>query len=115
MSSLTRTVHGRFSIADAHTLQEIRDAKENGTLSRLVLPVEEMFSMYPAFRMKKDEDRFLRNGNHIPLSFTEPDTTPENDALYRAFLSDGRFAALYRYRADTGAFSAEKMFLPENS
>ncbi len=115
MSSLTRTVHGRFSIADAHTLKEIREAKDNGTLSRLVLPVEQMFTMYPAFRTKKEEDRYLRNGNRIPFSLTDTDKMPENDALYRACFSDGRFAALYRYRADTGLFMAEKMFLPDNS
>ena len=115
MSALTRTVHGRFSITEAHTIQEIREAKENGTLDALVYPVDRMFSTYDAFRTRQEADRLLLNGNRIPLSLTDIMYEPENGTLYRACFSDGRFTALYRYIADAGVFSAEKMFLPGNS
>ena len=115
MSSLTRTVHGRFSISDAHTLGEIREAKEKGTLEELLLPVDRMFSMYDAVRTREEADQLLLNGNRIPLTLFSDAAIAENNALYRVYLSDGRFAALYRYAADTQDFFVEKMFLPGNS
>lgn len=115
MSSLIRTAHGRFSVTEAHTLQEIRSAAEKGRHDLLVLPTDRMFSAYPAFRTDQEADRFLLNGNRIPVSLTDIAGEPENGALYRVYLSDGRFTALYRYAADARAFAAEKMFLPGNS
>ena len=115
MSSLIRTAHGRFSVTEAHTLQEIRSAAEKGRNDLLVLPTDRMFSAYPAFRTDQEADRFLLNGNRIPVSLTDIAGEPENGALYRVYLSDGRFTALYRYAADARAFAAEKMFLPGNS
>ena len=110
MSGLLRTGHGRFTVNDAYRLSEIREAAENGRLAELVIPPDRMFSAYPSFRTREDTDRFLMNGNRILPEYTETEGEPENGALYRAYFSDGYFAALYRYRQKEGCFTVEKMF-----
>ena len=112
MTSLLRTSHGGFDLADAHTLSEVREAKENGMLEALVIPLHEVLSGYPEFITSPDADKLLYNGNRIPEEEVKLHGSPENGAMYRAFLSDGRFAALYVYSAENGCFRAEKMFLP---
>ena len=49
MSALRRTAAGLYTEADAHTLEEILAAKEQGTaaLEALTLPVESVFTPLP--------------------------------------------------------------------
>ncbi|MBQ6550139.1 MAG: tRNA pseudouridine(55) synthase TruB [Lachnospiraceae bacterium] len=114
MTSLLRVSHGGFSLDVSHTVPEVREAKENGALSDLVIPLDEVLSAYPKLFMTELTDKLLMNGNRIPEDVLKLSESPENGALYRAYLSDGRFAALYRYSAENGCFRAEKMFLPGN-
>ncbi len=47
MIELRRTMSGGFTVNDAHTLQEIRDAAENGTVESLILPPEAAIADIP--------------------------------------------------------------------
>jgi tRNA pseudouridine55 synthase len=68
LSSLRRTRAGRFSIADCVTLEEIQQAREQGTLMALLRPVDSLFAQYPALYLGEKEALRCKNGaeNVIP-------------------------------------------------
>jgi tRNA pseudouridine55 synthase len=61
LSSLRRTRAGAFDIGMAHTLEAIIDAAASGTDS-VVLPIDTIFSEYPAVTLSVAEARKCRNG-----------------------------------------------------
>lgn len=68
LSSLRRTRAGRFSIADCVTLEEIQQAREQGTNIALLRPVDSLFACYPALYLGEKETLRCKNGaeNAIP-------------------------------------------------
>ncbi|MBR0086463.1 MAG: hypothetical protein IJL98_01840, partial [Lachnospiraceae bacterium] len=64
MSALRRVRHGRFSLDQALTLEEVeRDAKEDRAES-LLIPVEQLFDC-PETRVREDSLKKLLNGNRL--------------------------------------------------
>lgn len=62
MSSLRRTMAGAFTIDMAHTLDEILAAVDEGDIAKYVLPVDTIFSEYPAATLGGAETRKIKNG-----------------------------------------------------
>lgn len=86
MSSLRRVKAGAFSIEQAHTIDEIQAAADNGELDGVIVPVDRLFSSYPALTVSETAERKLRNGNIIKL--TAPNGT------YRVYTETGGFLLL---------------------
>lgn len=68
MSSLRRVKAGAFSIEQAHTIEEIQSAADNGELDRIIIPVDRLFSAYPALTVSEAAEKKLRNGNIIKIA-----------------------------------------------
>lgn len=83
MSALRRTKAGVFSIADAHTFEDLTDAPE-----QFLIPVDRLFSQYPACTVSAKGERKCRNGAPVPY----PDA--ENGTTYRVYGKDGGFLML---------------------
>lgn len=66
MASLCRTAAGNFSIAHAHTLEEIENLDPNGRAA-LLLPVEELFVSHPVLPLPAFFERLARSGCEIYL------------------------------------------------
>lgn len=81
MSSLRRTKAGAFSVSDAHTIEELVNAAEN-----YVIPVDRLFSDYPAMTVNALCEKKLRNGNMVSVN--------ENDGKYRVYSENGDFLLL---------------------
>jgi tRNA pseudouridine55 synthase len=113
MEELTRISSGSFRLENAYKLEEIEKLEMQGTLSSILLPVEEMFSAYPVFSLKKEFDKVLQNGNPFPLSMTDSSKLPElaDGTKVRVHDSRGDFQAIYEYRMEKGMFFPLKMFL----
>lgn len=62
MAALRRTASGAYTLAMAHTLPELQQAKENGTLGSLLLSVESVFADLPALAVDAETRRRLLNG-----------------------------------------------------
>ncbi len=64
MSALRRTSAGVYTEADAHTLEEILAAKEQGSaaLEALMLPVESVFTPLPLLMVEPWVEQHLYNG-----------------------------------------------------
>ncbi len=111
MESLQRTASGSFTLDDAYTLEEVRNAVEAGHADDIIIPVEEVLSTYPAVRVLSEADLLLRNGNPVGEHLVEKQdgVLPEGDV--RMYLSDGTFIGLYSRDLSKHRYKALKMFL----
>lgn len=62
MAALERTKAGMFTLAQAHTMEEILAAQNP---EALLLPVDTLFAQYPSFRVNTSAEKKLRNGAQL--------------------------------------------------
>ncbi len=84
MEALQRTRAGRYTLEDAHTMQEIMELSIEERRS-LLLPMDSLFSHYPAVHLSENQSRCIRNGAQF--------TFPKPDGRYRFYGADGAFLA----------------------
>ena len=112
MKSLRRLRQGRFDLAGCQTLDEVLSKVNDGTVSEIVIPTEELFSEMPVFTVSKDSERFLRNGNVLRGEDFEGAVPAIPDGTnVRIRGAENVFRAVYRYDAGTDTFKVVKMFL----
>ncbi len=90
MSSLRRVKAGTFLIEQAHTIDEIQAAVDNGELDSVMIPVDKLFSAHPALTVSDAADKRLRNGNIIKLAAA--------NGTYRVYSETGGFLLLGEVR-----------------
>ena len=107
MSALRRTCAGLYTEADAHTLEEILAAKEQGpaALEALMLPVESVFTPLPLLVVEPWVEQHLYNG--CPTS-----RYPAADGRYRVRNAAGQFLGLASITG--GVLRVEKLFVERN-
>ena len=107
MSALRRTSAGVYTEADAHTLEEILAAKEQGmdALEALMLPVESVFESLPLLVVEPWAEQHLYNG--CPTS-----RYPAADGRYRVRNVAGQFLGLANIVQ--GVLRVEKLFVERN-
>lgn len=71
MEKLLRTRVERFAVEDAKRLSEIQEMTEQGHLSEIVIPIDQMFQQYPAIFTTKEGDRLVHNGNSFSQDLAE--------------------------------------------
>ncbi len=91
MSALRRTRAGDFSLGEAHTLDEVLAAAEEGRAGELLLPVDTLFRAEPALTLTAPQEKALRSG----VRYTCP--LPEG-SVYRLYGPGGDFLALGEVR-----------------
>lgn len=117
MEGLKRIQVERFTDKTALTLDQIETARDQGTLEGKIVPVEEMFSSYPAARTVSDADSLVKNGNPLKaeeLVWQENSQTKsqsEDGETIRLYDSTGRFMGIYRYEMERRFYKPWKMFL----
>ena len=114
MEQLIRTRVERFSIEDSLTLSEVETRMREGRIREAVVPVDEMFSAYPAYVSANAElDKLLSNGNTFPENLAEDLPKPENvpEPWIRIYDSGNRFIGIYEYHEDAGRWKPKKIFL----
>ena len=109
MEALVRTQVERFVKEEAMTLDEIETARDEGILTEKIVPIEEMFSAYPAAAVIPEADSLVKNGN--PLKPEELCLGESQAETIRVYDSTGRFMGIYRYEAERQFFKPWKMFL----
>ena len=107
MSALRRVAAGVYTEADAHTLEEILAAKEQGpaALEALMLPVESVFTPLPLLVVEPWVEQHLYNG--CPTS-----RYPAADGRYRVRNAEGQFLGLANITG--GVLKVEKLFVERN-
>ncbi len=114
MSALRRTVQGRFSIDEAHTLEEISTCAAEGRIEELILPTERLFDC-PEVRVTETGEKRLFNGNPLKKEeiIKKEDSCPEDEieGLIKVFDRKKTFRGIYRFDAGRNLYVPEKMFL----
>jgi tRNA pseudouridine55 synthase len=96
LSELRRTRAGKFSVADAHTLDEI---EQIGT-EAFLRPVDTLFDLFPPLIADSFAERQIRVGADFSLNVPE--------GKYRIYSENGEFLMLGR--AASGSMSTIKSF-----
>lgn len=95
MSALRRVRAGQFSLENAYTLEQVQHAADAGRAEELLLPVDALFSEYPAIALTAKGEKRCRVGNDYPV----PETAGE---ICRVYGADGAFLALARAEQGVG-------------
>ncbi|MCD6454702.1 MAG: tRNA pseudouridine(55) synthase TruB [Candidatus Aminicenantes bacterium] len=64
---LKRLKSGEFSIEDAHTLEEIKEAARKGEIDELIIPLNKVLSELPIVYLREQGVQRAKHGNFIPL------------------------------------------------
>jgi len=64
---LKRLRSGEFSVDDAHTLEEIKEAAEADRLDEIIIPLNRVLTEYPVVYLREEGVRRARHGNFISL------------------------------------------------
>lgn len=86
MAALRRTKSSVFGIDEAITLSELETAANSGSLSRVLRPIDSVFSHLPCITVNDEIDTRLRNG--------APSTVAAQCGQYRVYNSRGVFIAV---------------------
>ncbi len=112
MKSLVRTQAGAFSVETALTLTEVEQARDEGRLSELILPIDTFLMKYPAVSVVPEFEKYLYNGNQLSMNMLTEQVTPVEGDGFRVYDTKGKLIGLYLYRAVRKQLQPEKMFLP---
>ena len=99
MAALRRTASGAFRVEDARRIGQISRAD-----AEHLIPIDALFSDFPAMALTEEQERRCRCGNPFPADAA--------DGQYRLYAPDGAFLALGR--AESGMASAVKSFFEVN-
>lgn len=112
MKSLLRTRVAGFKLADACRLSELEEMLKTG--QDFVIPVDSVFDNLPAANVIETAQKYVVNGNRIPVSFIKEAAESEADfidgAAYRLYDYKGCFVGIYNYIEETGDFKPVKIF-----
>ncbi len=112
MQSLIRTQAGAFSIESALTLAEAEQARDEGRLSEIVLPIDSFLMKYPAVHVVPEYEKYLYNGNKLKLLMLSEIIAPADGDGFRVYDTTGKLVGLYLYCKARKQLQPEKMFLP---
>lgn len=105
MDSLIRTQVGQFALSQAYTLEEIEQAQENGTLDKLILPMDIAIAHFSRIDVKPESERIVLSGNHlIARNLLNEYSDIAIDSFVRIYLNDKLIAV--------GKKTAEDIYKP---
>lgn len=86
MSALRRIRAGAFNVEQALTLTQIQKYADAGEIEKYILPVDTLFSQYPAYTASGQEEKKLRVGNPAACMLA--------NGKYRVYSAAGEFLLL---------------------
>lgn len=89
MTSLVRTSSGGFTLEECYTFEQIQQAKDEGRLEELILPIDRVFTMLPKLRLNEAQTKMYRNG--VKLGLSRIHNIREDKDCYSVYGSDGKF------------------------
>lgn len=112
MKSLLRTRVAGFKLADACRLSELEEMLKTG--QDFVISIDSVFDNLPAANVIETAQKYVVNGNRIPVSFIKEAAESEADfidgAAYRLYDYKDCFVGIYNYIEETGDFKPVKIF-----
>lgn len=97
MTDLRRTFSNGFSIDNAHTLDELRQAKQSGNLNDFIIPTDKALDSYDSVTVSEAQAKRFSNGGKLDVERLKKELSP---ALYRVYSPEHKFLGLGEKRAD---------------
>ena len=113
MGSLERTRACGFGLEDCSTLSQIEKAKNEGWLSKILIPADELLKAYKPLTVTDGAVRRLVFGNFMYMDDLVPGQDLKKPGIYRIYDTEGRFYGLYRYNEGEKFYRCEKMFVDQ--
>lgn len=106
MEELIRTRVSRFELKDAYKLSEIEEIVSNEGLHNIMIPTDEMLSMYPSVICSSAADKLLDNGNMFSVEVVDIIHTD----IVRVYNSENKFIGLYNLTGRDKYYKPYKIF-----
>ncbi len=100
---LRRTKSGRFTLRDAVPLRKLREAFENETWQKFIIPAAEALSDWPAIQLNADQLDIVRHGRRIPAE-------EGSGKMARAISESGELIGLLELVPETDEWQPKKVF-----
>ncbi len=110
MAALRRTRVGQFAYDQAITLQELEQVRDKDELTKVIIPVDTMFSQLKAVHVKGTYMKLLLNGNSFYLEHVFEQQLFDNNEEVRVYSDEDRFFGIYTYDSEGTKFKPRKMF-----
>lgn len=110
LAALVRLASGRFTLAEAVSMQRLEEAFQHQQEERYLLPLDEAFPDWPALILGTADARRVAHGQAVSGG-----STPASDregAFARAYGPDGDFLAIMAYDAASVQWQPKKVFAP---
>jgi len=95
MGDLLRTRSGSFDITNAVKLADLREIVARDEIDRIVIPTEAALSHFPRISISSGADKWLKNGNKIPLAFVQADIALSDSVEYLTYNAMGDLAGIF--------------------
>lgn len=112
MEELKRTKVSCFEIKDSLTINEIRNKKDEGTLDKILTPIDAVFAECQRMVVGEKWESLAYNGNPLygkAVRLLDGEKVLDKSGV-RVYDEKGNFIGLYQYSADRGEYSIVKMF-----
>ena len=111
MNRLERTRTGRFTLSEAHRLDEIETLYKQGRIEEVLLPVDGMFEESAEVHVVEDARKLIENGNSFSINRIRERRLFDEGEEVRVYDTAGRFYGIYTFLRGEGRFIPRKMFL----
>lgn len=110
MENLVRERVGNFSIDNTIIIEEIQSLMNENRVEEVVLPIDGVFSSYPALKVKAESQKACLNGSKLRFCDLVDGSYNENSRhkYYRLYLENGEFVGIYQKKQNN--LVVEKMF-----
>lgn len=113
MTGLRRTRACGFDLEEAHPLEELRALAGEGRLEEVLLPVERLFTAYPAVKVSAAQGSRFCNGGSLDMGRLRlPVPEPEEGQSFRVRGPEGSFLGLARADLERRELRFVKLFTP---
>ncbi|SCP94883.1 tRNA pseudouridine(55) synthase TruB [Anaerobium acetethylicum] len=115
MEKLLRTKVGRFLIVDSLKLNEIEELRDQDGLEGCIIPIDEMFTDYPAVTVSEEFNKLLYNGNaFLEEHILKREGTEGADRTIRVYDEEASFIGVYKFDEEKSQYRPVKMFFGSN-
>ena len=105
MTALRRTLSNGFSIEDAHTEDELKNAED---VSQFIIPVDKALGAYPEIKVSEAQAKRFRNGGELDAQRLHTKLHP---SLYRVYAPDNTFLGLGEFRENETNLFVKRVFV----
>lgn len=105
MTALRRTLSNGFSIEEAHTEEELKNAED---VSQFIIPVDKALGAYPEIKVSEAQAKRFRNGGELDAQRLHTKLSP---SFYRVYSPDNVFLGLGEFRENETNLFVKRVFV----